>query len=126
MAYTFNPDTGDIVLPVGDTADIYVSVNYSGLNKTSRVLFGVFDKYTPDKDLIIKQATIENGVAHIRLCNADTRDLATGTYRWQLRIVTGGVTDKEGNIVTDECSDEVISVFKNPPTIKLVKGGAYV
>ena len=126
MAYTFNPDTGDIVLPVGDTADIYVSVNYSGLNKTSRVLFGVFDKYTLDKDIFLKQATIENGIAHIRLANTDTRDLAIGTYRWQIWIVTGGVTDKEGNIVTDDCSDEVSSVFKNPPTIKLVKGGAYV
>ena len=127
MAFVFDTQTGNITMPTGDTGDIHVNVNYDELKEGDAVLFAVFDKY--DKtggDLLIKTADIVDGKAHIRLCNADTRNLAAGAYKWQLRIVTDPARDENGNIIADECTDNVISVFQTPPTFKLTRGGAYV
>lgn len=89
------------------------------------ILFTIFDHNTGE-DKLIKPVEILDGRAHIRLCNHDTRDITPATYRWNLRIVTSPVRDEEGNVRVDECTDNVITVFDDPPKIKLWKGGAYV
>ena len=125
MAFSFNPDTRQITLPIGDTADLYVNVNWDGLSERDAILFAIFD---PDAngDLLCKAADLEGGRAHIRLCNQDTRDLQPGTYRWQLRIVTDPARDETGRVIADDCTDHVITVFDDIPRIKLNRGGAYV
>lgn len=127
MAYTFNAADGSITMPVGDTADIYVNVNYPDMTQDTVIVFGIFDRYAEDvKDIVTKTAEIENGQAHVRLCNQDTRHIAPGKYNWQLRLVSSPAYDENGNVITDACSDNVLSVFQTPPTFRLVKGGAYV
>ena len=125
MAGNYDETTRQITLPCGDTFDIWVDIDWPDLAEGDVVLFGIFDKNTGN-DILVKYADIEDGKAHIRLCNKDTRDVEPATYRWNLRIVTDPVRDDDGNVRVDECEDDVITVFDDPPRIKLWKGGAYV
>ena len=125
MAFVFDTSTGNITLPRGDTGDINVRVNYEELKEGDAILFAIFDKYT-GKDLMIKAADIVDGVAHVRICNHDTRDIEAKSYSWQLRIVTNPARDENGNVIADDCTDNVITVFQTPPSFKLTNGGAYV
>ena len=125
MAFAFDPNTRKITLPLGDTADLYVNVNWQGLSPGDALLFAIFAPDVPG-DMLCKAADLVDGKAHIRICNHDTRDLQSGKYRWQLRIVTNPARDDDGHVIADECTDNVISVFDKPPTIELKRGGAYV
>ena len=125
MAFTFDESTYKISLPQGDTADIDVSIDYAGIEPGDALLFAIFDPQSGD--LMSKTVEIQDGRAHIRLCNHDTRDIAPGTYRWQLRIVTNPARDADGHIIADDCTDDVISVFnEKQPIIKIYRGGAHV
>ena len=125
MAFTFDESTYKISLPQGDTADIDVSIDYAGIEPGDALLFAIFDPQSGH--LMSKTVELQDGRAHIRLCNHDTRDIAPGTYRWQLRIVTNPARDSDGNIIADDCTDDVISVFdEKQPVIKIYRGGAYV
>lgn len=125
MPGKFDESTRQITLPLGDTFDIWVDVVWTALSPGDVILFTIFDHNTGE-DKLIKPVEILDGRAHIRLCNHDTRDITPATYRWNLRIVTSPVRDEEGNVRVDECNDNVITVFDDPPKIKLWKGGAYV
>lgn len=125
MAFVFDTQTGNITLPRGDTGNINVSVNYDELKEGDAIVFAIFDKYTGE-DFLIKAADIVDGKAVIRICNHDTRGLVAKSYNWNLRIVTDPTRDENGNVVADECTDDVITVFQNPPKFKLTNGGAYV
>ena len=125
MAFMYDTETGNITIPAGDTADINVSIDYKELKDGDTVLFAVFDKYG-NGDIVSKVCDIVDGKATIRLCNHDTRDVAPKKYNWQLRIVTDPARDSNGKIVADDCTDNVITVFNNPPTFKITRGGAYV
>lgn len=127
MAFKFNKTNYEISMPPGDTGDLHIDVEWkSGNVDDAAVIFGVVDKN--GKDLIVKAGDLADGKAHIRLCNHDTRDLEPGRYKWQLRIVTSPARDENGNVIADECSDNVISVFNGDkmPTFRLEKKGARV
>ena len=126
MPFTYNPDTREIRMPPGDTATISVAVNWDALQPGDVVLFAVYDPNAMRGDLLCKAVDIVNGVAEIRICNHDTRDIPPGTYRWELRIVTSPARDEAGNVVVDECGDHVITVFDKSPKFRLSRGGAYV
>ena len=51
-----------------------------------------------------------------------------GVYAWQLRLVTSPARDEDGNIIADECTDDVVSVFSGEamPEFVLEKRGARV
>ena len=125
MAFVYDTETGKITLPAGDTADINISVDYKELKQGDAILFAIFDKFG-DRDIVIKTADLVDGKARIRICNHDTRDVEPGNYKWQLRIVTNPARGEDGAIIADDCSDNVITVFNNPPTFKITRGGAYV
>lgn len=110
MPFVFNEQDRSIAMAAGDTADIYVSVDWVGIADGDAVLFAVFNPNTGE-DVLIKAADVTDGKVHIRLCNHDTRDMPAGRYRWQLRIVTSPARDEAGNVMADECTDDVISVF---------------
>lgn len=123
MPFAFDSETKAIVMAAGDTATIGVNVQWDRLKAGDVVLFAVFDS---SGDLLCKAAEITDGQARIRLCNHDTRDIAPGKYKWNLRIVTGPAKDESGNVYADDCSDEVITVFDSPPAFKITQGGARV
>ena len=127
MPFMFDETTKKISMPPGDTGDLYIEVEWEANGKETAAVFAIVDtRY--GKDLMIKAAEIVDGKAHIRLCNHDTRDLKPGTYAWQLRLVTSPARDEEGNIIADECTDDVISVFSGEemPEFVLEKKGARV
>ena len=123
MPFAFDENTHAISMAAGDTATIAVNVQWDRLQQGDVVLFAVFDS---SGDLLCKAAEITDGQAKIRLCNHDTRDIEPGKYKWNLRVVTSPAYDSDGKVHADECTDEVITVFDNPPAFKLTRGGAYV
>lgn len=125
MAYTFDSVTREIVLPCGDTLSMRVALN--GDADFDVVIFAIYNKDTGE-DIFKKPAAIENGEAVIRLTNTDTRDLPEGKYLWQLRIVSDAEYDESGNVIADEDSDNVVSLFgpENIPVFRLRRDGAYV
>ncbi len=125
MPFTFDAETYDITMACGDTAFIAVDIDWDKLRPGDVVLFAIFDRMTGE-DKLVKAIEIENGRANIRLCNHDTRDLPTGRYKWNLRIVTSPAYGEDGSVIADECSDEVVTVFNDLPNIRLTKGGARV
>ena len=112
-------------MATGDTANIWVDVEWDKIAPGDVLLFAIFDP-SETGDLVCKPAEIVDGTAHIRLCNHDTRDIEPGRYKWNLRLITSPVYDEEGNVRVDECSDDVITVFDTPPSFRLTRGGAYV
>lgn len=134
MAFTFREENHMISMPPGDTGDLWIEVEWGAMRAGDAVLFAIVDRRSGE-DLLCKAAEVvveqgEDGkrlaLAHIRLCNHDTRDLDPGTYFWQLRLVTGPARDGQGNVIADDCSDHVISVFDELPVFKLLKKGARV
>ena len=125
MPFRFDAHDNSIRMACGDTADISINISWSRLSQRDVILFAVFDK-NDGKDLVCKSAEIIDGMAYIRLCNHDTRDIPEGRYKWNLRIVTDPEYDENGNVCVEDCSDNVITVFSNPPTFSLSKGGGYV
>lgn len=125
MAFSFDPISRRISMPPGDTAQISVRINWGALAPGDVVLFAINDA---GQDIFVKRAEIVDGLARIRLCNHDTRDLQPGLYRWQLRVVTDPELDDEGNVRAEDCSDNVISVFSGGqlPVFKLEGGAARV
>ena len=126
MPFQFNSETRGIVMAAGDTADLYVSVDWAGLADGDAVLFAICDRR--GSDLMVKAADVAGGKAHVRLCNHDTRDLDAGRYKWQLRIVTSPARDESGSVIADACTDDVISVFDSDelPAFRLTRTGARV
>ena len=127
MPFTFDEATKKISMPPGDTGDLYLEIEWDTNGRDAAAVFAIVNpRY--GKDLLIKAAEIEDGRAHIRLCNHDTRDLRPGSYAWQLRLVTGPDRDGEGGIAADDCTDDVVSVFpgEEMPEFILEKKGARV
>lgn len=125
MPFTYNEETHAITMAAGDTANLQVDVEWDRLSDADVLLFAVFDP-AQTGDLVCKAVEIADGRASIRICNHDTRDIPEGSYKWNLRLVTGPALDENGNVRVDECSDDVITVFDSPPKFKLTRGGAYV
>lgn len=125
MAFNFDEDSNKISMPPGDTGDLHLQIEWDTHGKDAVVVFAIVNRRT-GVDMMIKAAEIVNGYAHIRLCNHDTRNIAPGTYQWQIRLVTSPAHDADGNVIADECTDDVISVFTEMPTFVIQKGGARV
>lgn len=125
MPFAYDTTDNSITMAVGDTATITAIVEWENLAPGDVILFAIFDR-TTGEDKLCKPVEIKDEQAVIRLCNRDTRDIPAGRYKWNLRIVTDPVYDEEGNVRVDECTDDVITVFNDPPNIRLTIGGARV
>lgn len=128
MAYTFDPATRSIVMPKGDTLDINITIDSEDSRVYEAIVFAIFTR--AGEDILRVPVTVENGSASIRLANHHTRDLDAGRYRWNLRLVTDPAHDSEGNIIADEPSDDVLTVFgpdiSDIPEFWLVENGGRV
>lgn len=127
MPFTFDEATYRISMPPGDTGDLFIDVEWDTQGKEAAAIFAIVNRRTGE-DVLLKAAEITDGRAHIRLCNHDTRDLEPGTYNWQVRLVTSPAKNEDGNIIADECTDDVVSVFSGDgmPVFKLERKGARV
>jgi hypothetical protein len=125
MAYVFDPETRKVTISAGDTMDLGVRTN----GKYDAVIFAVYDR-AAKQDLLTVPAQIEGGTAHIRLANRHTRDLPEGRYKWNLRMVSDPEYDENGNVIADEDSDNVMTVFgpenADIPDFVIRRTGAYV
>lgn len=126
MPYTFDPDTHEIVLPVGDTMDF--TINVTG-DVYHALVFAIYDR-GDGTDILRVPGEIFEGVAHIRLAAEHTRDLEPGRYKWNLRLVEDPEYDEDGNIIADDEQDDVLTVFgpdkSTIPDIRLVRNGGRV
>lgn len=106
--------TRKITCPIGDTGLFVVTLadaNGDALAEpiTGVVIFAVATKtYTP---VFHKVAGIVNNTATIQLTNADTRALTRGEYRWDVRVVTDPEYDTDGNVICQDTTDEVHSLY---------------
>lgn len=127
MSIEYNAATNDIEMFCGDTGTLRLRVDWLTMPDDTMFLFAVFNINGIDtKDLLLKPIEIIDGIGKIRLCNKDTRDIPPGVYRWQLRTITGAEVDAQGNIVANDCTDNVHTWFKSPPKFKLKWGGGRV
>lgn len=126
MPYTFDEITLDVVLPVGDTMQFCVNVANDAYHV---VIFAIYDR-NDGADILRVPVEIVDGAANIRLTSAHTRDLPAGRYKWNLRLVSDPEYDENGNVIVEDESDNVVTVFgpENDaiPNIKLVKNGGRV
>lgn len=126
MAYTFDPETRAIILPLGDTMNLRLKL--TGIQFDAAV-FAIYNSNSGE-DVLKKNVQILNGMADIRLSNADTRDLMPGKYNWNLRLVSDPAYGADGEIIVDEASDDVVTVFgpekSSIPKFTLVRNGANV
>lgn len=126
MPYKYDPDTRSITISAGDTMDF--SVNVSGKDFDA----AVFAAYNPTtgEDVFTVPADLAAGKCNIRLAARHTRDVPAGKYKWNIRLVSDPGRDEDGNIVADNDSDNVLSVFgpdKNTiPDFVIRRTGAYV
>lgn len=133
MPFVFDESNNQISMPPGDTGNLWIEIDWTALSDGDAVLFAIVDRN--GNDLMVKSAEITTrvdaddnviGTAHIRLCNHDTREIEPGRYYWQLRVVTNPGKGENGELVADDCSDNVVSVFENMPSFRLVKKGGRV
>lgn len=126
MAFTYENETNKITIEPGDTASFTVNVDWPRYEGEIALVMGVCNK--EGEDVLLKHFPVVDGVATIELCNHDTRDIEPGNYKWQLRIVTDPEYDEDGNVVVEDCSDMVISVFSGDkmPIFRIAKKGARV
>lgn len=126
MPYTIDDITQDIELPVGDTISFRVK---DKLGAYQAVVFAIYDS-SQGKDLLRVPAEFVDGEATIRLTTAHTRDLPTGRYKYNFRLVSDPEYDEDGNVVVEDASDNVVTVYgpkkDDIPNIKLVMTGGRV
>lgn len=126
MAYTFDPETRAITLPCGDTMNLRLKLTEIQFDAA---VFAIYDAKAGE-DIFKKAVKVENGGAEIRLSNADTRELEPGSYNWNLRLVSDPAYGENGEVIADEDSDNVVTVFgpgkSDIPKFTLVRNGAYV
>lgn len=126
MPYKYDPVTRAITISAGDTMDF--SVNVSG-DTYDAAVFAVYDPNTGE-DVVATPAELADGKCNIRLATRHTRDVPGGKYKWNIRLVTNPGRDDEDNIIVDDDSDEVLTVFgpdpNSIPDFIIRRTGAYV
>lgn len=66
---------------------------------------------------LYKPCTVKrDGSIIVYLSNQETRALAAGDYIWDIRIVTNPEYDEAGNVICEQDSDQVISIFSGAGT----------
>jgi hypothetical protein len=121
-----NPDTLEIICPQGDTGLLLVTLaaGHGGgalpQPLTGVAIFAVAETQTvrgktTTNTLAGKHVEIVDNTATILLSNDLTRVLSPGAYLWDIRIVTDPGTNEEGDIIADDLTDEVHSLFAARP-----------
>ena len=107
--------TGRITCPIGDTGLFTINLtDASGGaledNLTGVGIFAVADKRLMNTYIAKAVPIVDNSIT-VHLTNADTRSLTAGTHCWDVRIVTDPEYDNDGNVVCEDDTDEVHSLY---------------
>lgn len=128
MAFLYDENTNKIALEPGDTGGFTVGIEWPRVDVTNVAL--VLGVCTNKGEDVLRKHWLfnEEGIVHVWFCNHDTRDIDSGTYKWQMRFVTDPEYDEDGNVIAQDCSDKVISYFNGDklPVFRLTKKGAKV
>ena len=126
MPFQYSASSGRITCPRGDTGAIRFS--FSGaitLKPGDMLVFGLFNPSTK-QTVLRKQVEIVDGIAFLTLTNADTRSLTVGSYRYNLRIVTDPEYDENGQVICNDATDNVLSIYNELPKFELLEAGVHV
>lgn len=126
MPFLYSASSGRITCPRGDTGAIRFS--FSGaitLKPGDMLVFGLFSPSTK-QTVLRKQVEIVDGIAMLTLTNADTRSLTVGSYRYNLRIVTDPEYDETGQVICNDATDNVLSIYNELPKFELLEAGVHV
>ena len=99
-------DNSNITIPQGDTGLVSVALNGVVLAVGDMCIFAVKDGTT---ELLRKLIAPTDGVCVISLANADTENIAVGSYRWDLRVVLSPVYNTDNTDIVN--GTEVHSIF---------------
>lgn len=126
MPYKQNSSTRSITISAGDTMNITVTVN--GRDYDAAV-FAIFNP-TTGEDVMAIPAELSDGSCVVRLAAKHTRDIPAGKQKYNIRLVSDSGRDEDGNVIADDDSDNVLSVFgpenNTIPDFILRRTGAYV
>lgn len=126
MPFQYSASSGRITCPRGDTGALRVTISGDiSLLPGDMLVFGLYDPKTKET-LLRKQAAITEGAAMLRFTNADTREMAAGSYKYNLRIVTNPEYDADGNVICVDDSDNVLSVYNELPKFEILEAGVHV
>lgn len=122
--FKIDTESKAITLPTGDTLDFTLTFKTSGepalIPPGSAAVFGICQpRASGAYDYIFRKTfRIEGNTAHIRLDNADTRNLRPGTaYAWDVRIVTDPDYDEKLEAYCGDKTDCVLSIFSGTSTM---------
>ncbi len=106
---------GKITCPIGDTGLLLVSLklkdNAPPLPDGTVIEFKICGDKTVEP-ILIKVSTLADSAAAIWLSSEDTLKLPkSGSYRWNVRVVTDPVMQADGSVVARQQSAEVHSPF---------------
>jgi len=110
-------ETYQITCPTGDTGQFTLSLTDIEGNPLDHEIEGVavfaVCQQINNVYVNIRQKAVElvNNMATIVITPGFSRGIPSGEYFWDIRIVTDPGKDEEGNIITDERTDEVHSLF---------------
>lgn len=126
MPFQYSAASGRITCPRGDTGAL--NFTFSGaisLKPGDMLIFGLYSPTTKET-LLRKQVEIVDGAALLLFSNADTRDLPTGSYKYNLRIVTDPEYGENGLVICADATDNVLSIYNDLPKFELLEAGVHV
>lgn len=90
-------------------------------------MFGICSQRDP-RPVFSKVFDVDDNAVVIHLTNAETRRLAVGAYRWDLRIVTHPEYNGDGSVRCDDDSDNVLSIYSGAgmPTFTVTEVAVHV
>lgn len=110
--FKIDVETGEIILPKGDTAQFRVKLKCKPLPEGTVAVFGISTSGSRRESLLAKAFDVADNEVQVRLTNHDTRELKTGNHVWDLRIVTDPDRDPEtGEVRANDPGDNVYSIF---------------
>lgn len=86
----FTIDGKNIELTRGDSFSFTMTFTGRTLPVGTQALFTLKKRVKDDTAVIEKTVGVTNNVAAVRLVPADTAELATGTYFWDMRVLIPG------------------------------------
>lgn len=126
MAFIYNTASGRITCPRGDTGALRVTISGDiALAPGDMLVFGLYNPKTKET-MLRKQATIADGSAEVHFTNADTRELAAGSYKYNLRVVTDPEYGANGDVICADDSDNVLSIYNDMPKFEILEAGVHV
>lgn len=118
MAVQYDSKKNRIILPRGDTMTVDVSVDSGQFPDGSEAIFAVSKK--DYAEVFSVHQIISGGKATLRIAHDKTALLDVGDYYWDVRLVSDPSYDSNGEVICDDDTDHVLSVYSpNLPEFRI-------